>query len=79
MSLNYPERVHISSAQDEERMAEQQRRRTKIWWLSGMLVLFGVCIASFAAMEQFTVTLIAVGLAAVVTVVLGIVLVKADR
>lgn len=60
-------------------MAEQQQRRTRIWWLSGILAILGVCIALFATMEQLTATLIVIGLSAVVTVALGVVLAQADR
>lgn len=60
-------------------MAEQHDRRTRIWWLSGILAILGVGIALFAAMEYFIATLIAVGLSVVVTVLLGMVLAQADK
>lgn len=60
-------------------MAEYQRRRTRIWWLSGILAVLGACIAIFAAMEYLVITLVTVGLAVVVTVLLGAVLAQADR
>lgn len=59
-------------------MAEQQRRRTRIWWLSGILAILGAGIALFAALEQLTGTLITVGLGVVVAVLLGKVLAEAD-
>lgn len=59
-------------------MAEQQRRRTRIWWLSGILAALGACIAFFAAMEQFTATLVVVAAAVMVTVLLGVALARTD-
>lgn len=63
----------------EGRMAEHQRRRTRIWWLSGILVMLGACIAIFARLEYFVVTLATVAVAVVVTVLLGAVLAQADE
>ncbi|OAV61153.1 hypothetical protein [Enteractinococcus helveticum] len=60
-------------------MADQQRRRTRIWWLSGILAILGAGIAMFAAMELFVVTLVTVGLAVIVTILLGSVLAEADK
>lgn len=60
-------------------MAEQQRRRTRIWWLSGILAMLGVGIAIFAALEYFVPTLVIVTAAVVVTVLLGAVLAQADK
>lgn len=60
-------------------MAEYHRRRTRIWWLSGILAILGAGIAIFAALEYFVVTLVVVGLAALVTILLGVVLAQADR
>lgn len=60
-------------------MAEQRDRRTRVWWLSGMLTILGAAIALFAAMEYLIATLIAVGLGVVVTVLLGMVLAQADK
>ena len=52
-------------------MTEYHRRRTRIWWLSGILAVLGAGIAIFAALEYFVTTLVTVGLAVVVTVLLG--------
>lgn len=60
-------------------MAEQQRRRTRIWWLSGILAMLGVGIAIFAALGHFVSTLVTVAAAVVITVLLGVVLAQADR
>lgn len=60
-------------------MADQQRRRTRIWWLSGILAILGAGIAMFAAMELFVVTLATVGVAVIVTILLGSVLAEADK
>lgn len=60
-------------------MTEYQRRRTRIWWLSGILAVLGAGIAIFAALEFFVTTLVTVGLAVVVTVLLGAVLAQADK
>lgn len=60
-------------------MADQQRRRTRIWWLSGILAMLGACIAIFAALEFFVATMAAVAIAAVVTIMLGVVLAEADK
>lgn len=60
-------------------MADYQRRRTSIWWLSGILAVLGTCIAIFAALDYFVVTLTTVGLAVVVTILLGAVLAQADQ
>ncbi len=60
-------------------MPDQQRRRTRIWWLSGILATLGAGIAMFAAMELFVVTLVTVGLAVIVTILLGSVLAEADK
>ena len=60
-------------------MTEYQRRRTRIWWLSGILAVLGAGIAIFAALEYFVTTLVTVGLAVVVTVLLGAVLAQADK
>ncbi|HJF15419.1 MAG TPA: hypothetical protein K8V32_11570 [Enteractinococcus helveticum] len=60
-------------------MPDQQRRRTRIWWLSGILAILGAGIAMFAAMELFVVTLVTVGLAVIVTILLGSVLAEADK
>lgn len=60
-------------------MAEQQRRRTRIWWLSGSLAMFGVGIAIFAALGYFVSTLVTVAAAVIVMVLLGAVLAQADR
>lgn len=60
-------------------MVEQQRRRARVWWLSGLLAVLGAGIAFFAAMGQLTATLTMVALAVIVTVLLGIVLAYADR
>ena len=60
-------------------MTEDQRRRTRIWWLSGILAVLGACIAIFAALEYFVTTLVTVGLAVVVTILLGAVLAQADK
>ena len=59
-------------------MADQQRRRTRIWWLSGILTILGAGIAMFAAMELFVVTLVTVGIALLVTILLGATLAEAD-
>ena len=59
-------------------MADQQRRRTRIWWLSGILAILGAGIAMFAALELFAVTLVTVGIAVIVTILLGMVLAEAD-
>ena len=60
-------------------MAEQQRRRTRIWWLSGILAMLGVGIAIFAALGYFVATLVTVAAAVVVTVLLGAILAQADK
>lgn len=60
-------------------MAEQQRRRTRIWWLSGILAALGACITLLAAKEHFTATLATVAAAIVVTILLGAVLAQADK
>lgn len=60
-------------------MALQPNRRTRIWWLSGILATLGLLIAIFAALEYLVVTLTIVALAVVVTVALGAVLAQADR
>ncbi|NWN88270.1 MAG: hypothetical protein HLX51_06975 [Micrococcaceae bacterium] len=60
-------------------MAEPPRGRTTIWLLSGMLAVLGASIALLAAMEYFTATLVMVGLAALVTVGLGIVLSRREN
>ena len=60
-------------------MADQQRRRTRIWWLSGILAILGAGIAMFAAMELYVVTLATVGVAVIVTILLGSVLAEADK
>ncbi len=60
-------------------MTEDQRRRTRIWWLSGILAVLGAGIAIFAALEYFVTTLVTVGFAVVVTVLLGAVLAQADK
>lgn len=60
-------------------MAEQQRRRTHIWWLSGSLAMLGVLIAIFAGLEYFILTLTTVALAVIITVLLGAVLARSDR
>ncbi len=60
-------------------MAEPQRRRTRIWWLSGILAILGAGIAMFAALELLMVTLVAVGLALLVTVLLGAALAQSDK
>ena len=60
-------------------MTEDQRRRTRIWWLSGILAVLGAGIAIFAALEFFVTTLVTVGLAVVVTILLGAVLAQADK
>lgn len=60
-------------------MADQQRRRTRIWWLSGILAILGAGIAMFAAMELFVVTLATAGVAVIVTILLGSVLAEADK
>ncbi|MDR7346253.1 hypothetical protein [Enteractinococcus fodinae] len=60
-------------------MTEYQRRRTRIWWLSGILAVLGAGIAIFAALEYFITTLVTVGLAVVVTILLGAVLAQADK
>ena len=60
-------------------MAEYHQRRTRIWWLSGILAILGAGIAIFAALEYFVVTLVVVGMAALVTILLGVVLAQADR
>ena len=59
-------------------MAHQQRRRTRMWWLSGILAILGAGIAMFAAMELFVVTLVTVGVALVVTILLGAALAEMD-
>jgi|GEM_PF-2946915 len=59
-------------------MAEHQRRRTRIWWFSGILATLGAGIAIFAALGLFILTLVTVGIAVVVTVLLGAVLAEAD-
>ncbi|GAA4476013.1 hypothetical protein GCM10023190_12680 [Enteractinococcus fodinae] len=63
----------------EDLMTEYQRRRTRIWWLSGILAVLGAGIAIFAALEYFITTLVTVGLAVVVTILLGAVLAQADK
>ena len=60
-------------------MAEQQRRRTRIWWLSGILAILGAGVAMFAAMGLFVITLVTVALAVIVTILLGWVLSEADE
>ena len=60
-------------------MAEQRHRRTSIWWLSGILAILGAVIALFAALEFLVVTLVAVGLALIATILLGAVLAQLDR
>ena len=60
-------------------MADKQRRRTRIWWLSGILAILGAGIAMFAAMELLVVTLVFVGIAVIVTILLGAVLAEADK
>jgi hypothetical protein len=60
-------------------MAEHQQRRTRIWWLSGILAILGAGIAIFASLGYFVATLITVGVAVVVTVLLGAVLSQMDR
>lgn len=59
-------------------MAQQQRKRARIWWLSGLLAALGACIVFFAAMEQFTATLIVVAVAVIVTGLLAIALAKTE-
>lgn len=59
-------------------MGEQQRRRASASWLSGLLAVLGMGIAIFAAVEQFTATLVTVAVAVVATVPLGKVLAQRD-
>ncbi|HEY4536214.1 MAG TPA: hypothetical protein VIG71_09650 [Enteractinococcus sp.] len=60
-------------------MAGQQCRRPRIWWLSGILAILGAGIAIFAAMALFIVTLVTVGLALVITILLGATLAGSDQ
>src|SRR5690625_3436578 len=60
-------------------MAEQQRRRTRICWLSGILAALGACIALFAAMQQLNAPLVVVAAAVMVTVLMDVALAKTDR
>jgi len=60
-------------------MAEPQRRRTQIWWLSVVIAALGGCIALFATLGLFRTTLTTVGIGVIVTIWLGLVLVRDDR
>ena len=78
VSLHYADICNPSSPV-EDSMTEDQRRRTRIWWLSGILAVLGAGIAIFAALEYFVTTLVTVGFAVVVPVLLGAVLAQADK
>lgn len=60
-------------------MAQYQRQPTQIWWLSGAVAVLGGCIALCAALGLFVTTLVIVGIAVIVTFLLGVVLVQGDK
>lgn len=60
-------------------MAQLQRRRNLIWLLSVAIAALGGCIAVFAKLGWFKTTLTTVGVALVMTIWLGTVLVWDDK